>query len=49
MKKHAFALITSLFFSFQSLYAGGPWLVYNFKAEGVNHLLVLNLGYDNGP
>jgi hypothetical protein len=49
MKKCAFALITSLFFSFQSLHAGGPWLVYNFKAEGVNHLLVLNLGYDNGP
>jgi hypothetical protein len=49
MNKYASALFAGLILSLQSLYAGGPWLVYNFKAEGVNHLLVLNLGYDNGP
>jgi hypothetical protein len=49
MNKYASALFAGLILSLQPLHAGGPWLVYNFKAEGVNHLLVLNLGYDNRP
>jgi len=43
MNKYAFALLTTFIFSLQPLRAGGPWLVYNSKAEGTYHLLVLNL------
>lgn len=44
MNKYISALIAGLILSLQHLYAGGPWLVYNFKAKGgTYHLLVLNL------
>ena len=51
MNKYAFALITSLFFSFQPLHAvpGGPWLVYKAVIDGQGSIFPLNLGYDGGP
>jgi len=48
MNKYASALIVGLILSLQPLHAGGPWMVYSFKAEGVSHLLALNLGYADG-
>lgn len=49
MNKYAFALITSLFFLFQPLHAGGPWLVYKAVIDGQGSIFPLNLAYDNGP
>ena len=49
MNKYAFALITSLFFSFQPLHAGGPWLVYKGVIDGQGSIFPLNLAYDGGP
>ena len=49
MNKYAFALITSLFFSFQPLHAGGPWLVYKAVIDGQGSIFPLNLAYDGGP
>ncbi|NBT24076.1 hypothetical protein EBT11_05455 [bacterium] len=49
MNKYAFACITSLFFLFQPLHAGGPWLVYKAVIDGQGSIFPLNLAYDNGP
>jgi hypothetical protein len=43
VNKYVYTLIVGFILSLQHLHAGGPWLVYNFKAEGTYHLLVLNL------
>ena len=49
MNKYAFASITSLFFSFQPLHAGGPWIIYNGVIDGEGPIFPLNLAYDNDP
>jgi hypothetical protein len=49
MNKYIYALIAGSFLFLQPLHAGGPWLVYKYTVASKSQLLVLNLGYDDGP
>lgn len=49
MKKFIFGFTLALASMPSLIQAGGPWLVYKSTYDGVNTLLVLNLGYDAGP
>ena len=49
MNKYTSALIAGLILSLQSLYAGGPWLIYKAVIDGEGGIIPINLAYDNGP